>query len=110
MSKTIVQINFTTSLTKDDYDAGAVQAAGLFTGVPGLLWKIWLRDEETGGAGGIYLFESAEAARDYVNGPIVEMLSKRPDVSDVSIRIYGYVEGATEVTRGPVGMAPSLAA
>jgi hypothetical protein len=30
---------------------------------PGLIWKIWLEDRETGHAGGIYLFEDAAAAR-----------------------------------------------
>lgn len=110
MSRTIVQINFTTTMTKDEHDAGASQVAARLTEVPGLIWKIWLRDEEIGGAGGIYLFESAEAARAYADGPIIAMLSNRPDVSDLSVRLYGYLEGATEITRGPVGMAPFKAA
>jgi len=32
---------------------------------PGLVWKIWLEDRETGRAGGVYLFEDAAAARRY---------------------------------------------
>ena len=32
---------------------------------PGLMWKIWLEDRETGHAGGIYLFEDAIAAKRY---------------------------------------------
>ena len=31
----------------------------------GLVWKIWLEDRETGHAGGIYLFEDADAAERY---------------------------------------------
>jgi hypothetical protein len=31
----------------------------------GLLWKIWLEDRETAHAGGIYLFEDADAAARY---------------------------------------------
>lgn len=109
MSKTIVQINFTTTMNKSDYDAGAAQAAGLFAQIPGLLWKIWLSDE-AGAAGGIYLFESAEAARAYVNGPIIDMLRARPDVSEVSIRTFGYAEHATALTRGPVETISAIAA
>ena len=32
---------------------------------PGLAWKVWLEDRETGHAGGIYLFEDAAAASRY---------------------------------------------
>ena len=34
-------------------------------GEPGLVWKIWLENRETGHAGGIYLFEDAAAAARY---------------------------------------------
>ena len=34
-------------------------------GEPGLVWKIWLEDRDTGHAGGIYLFEDAVAAERY---------------------------------------------
>jgi hypothetical protein len=32
---------------------------------PGLMWKIWLENSESGHAGGIYLFEDAAAAQRY---------------------------------------------
>ena len=32
---------------------------------PGLVWKIWLEERETGHAGGVYLFEDAAAAQRY---------------------------------------------
>jgi hypothetical protein len=32
---------------------------------PGLMWKVWLENRETGHAGGIYLFEHAAAAERY---------------------------------------------
>ncbi len=34
-------------------------------GEPGLLWKIWTENPDTGRAGGIYLFGSAEQAEAY---------------------------------------------
>jgi hypothetical protein len=34
-------------------------------GEPGLVWKIWLEDRETGHAGGVYLFEDTAAAQRY---------------------------------------------
>jgi putative monooxygenase ydhR len=32
---------------------------------PGLVWKLWLENRDTGHAGGIYLFENAAAAERY---------------------------------------------
>jgi hypothetical protein len=32
---------------------------------PGLVWKIWLEDRQTGYAGGVYLFDGAAAAQRY---------------------------------------------
>ena len=32
---------------------------------PGLVWKVWLENRETGHAGGIYLFDDAAAAERY---------------------------------------------
>ncbi len=34
---------------------------------PGIIWKIWTEDKGTGKAGGIYLFESEETARSYLD-------------------------------------------
>jgi hypothetical protein len=39
--------------------------AGDIAGENGLVWKIWLENFETGHAGGIYLFEDADAAERY---------------------------------------------
>jgi hypothetical protein len=39
--------------------------AGDIVSEPGLIWKIWLEDRETGHAGGIYLFEGIAAAERY---------------------------------------------
>jgi Putative mono-oxygenase ydhR len=39
--------------------------AGDIAGEPGLIWKIWLENRETGHAGGIYLFDRAAAAERY---------------------------------------------
>lgn len=34
---------------------------------PGMIWKIWTEDKTTGKAGGIYLFESEETAKSYLD-------------------------------------------
>lgn len=32
---------------------------------PGFLWKVWIEDPAEGASGGVYLFDTAEHARDY---------------------------------------------
>lgn len=56
MSATILQINFDYDGSWDDYEAGNAAAAGQIAGIPGLGWKVWLKNVATGEAGGIYLF------------------------------------------------------
>lgn len=49
-------------------DAMATAMDGLardIAGEPGLIWKIWTENAETGRAGGIYLFETPEQAAAY---------------------------------------------
>jgi hypothetical protein len=40
--------------------------AGEIAQQPGLLWKLWGENPETGRASGVYLFETAEAAEAYI--------------------------------------------
>ena len=42
--------------------------------VPGLIWKLWLENPETRTVGGVYLFESEEALRRFIDGPIAAAL------------------------------------
>ena len=40
---------------------------------PGLIWKIWTENPETERAGGIYLFETSEAAQAYATKHIARL-------------------------------------
>jgi hypothetical protein len=48
-----------------DFTDAAQAIARDVAGEPGLVWKIWLEDRETGHAGGIYLFADEAAAARY---------------------------------------------
>lgn len=48
----IVQINFPYTESRAEIENHSEEAAGRFTGVDGLVWKIWLVDEATKTAGG----------------------------------------------------------
>ena len=66
MAHTLLQFDFPFPGPWGGEMATAMQ--GLATDIatePGLVWKVWTETAEEGGAGGIYLFDSAEAAAAY---------------------------------------------
>ena len=64
---------------------------------PGIVWKIWLENRESGHAGGIYLFEDAAAAERYrekherrlaasgLTGVTANVLSVNPELSRLTM-------------------------
>lgn len=79
-------------------------------GEPGLVWKIWLEDRESGHAGGIYLFEDAAGAQRYrekherrlaamgLTGVTANTLSVNPELSLLTMAASAL---------GQAGMSPS---
>jgi hypothetical protein len=105
MLPTIVQINYKLNTDKANYVNLAHPAAQVIAAVEGLQWKIWLFNEAEGGAGGIYLFDSQEAAQRFLQGPIPAGLRENPAFSDITVKLFETVEDLTQVTRGPIGLA-----
>lgn len=99
----LLQVNFDWNVTEAEAAAySTAEKAKLFWIVPGLSWKIWLRDPETGKSGGIYLFKDRASAQAYVDGPIAAAVRKFPKSSNHSFTIFDVREENTAVTGGPV--------
>ena len=58
------------------------ESVDAFAEVPGLRFKAWISDETTERWGAIYLWESAEAARQELPGRVRELIGKDPDVGE----------------------------
>lgn len=72
-----------------------------FEEVPGLRFKAWISDESTERWGAVYLWESAEAARQELPSRARELIGKEPDIGeefDVEATIEGVFE-AEELSR-----------
>lgn len=70
---------------------------------PGLRWKLWTEAPDTGRAGGIYLFDSREAAEAYrtKHGARLTAIG----ITDIRSIIFGVNEGLSAITRGPLEAA-----
>lgn len=66
--------------------------------VPGLVCKVWTENQETGEAGGIYLFED-EASLDAYLEPKIERL-KEFGIQGIRARKFDINEPLTHITRG----------
>ena len=76
----ILQVNYRRENGQDD----AEQAARLqhdaenIAQLPGLVWKVWMDDDEQQRAGGLYLFDSEEHARAFGDGILPKALAVFP--------------------------------
>jgi hypothetical protein len=66
----------------------------------GLIWKIWTENRETQTAGGIYLFESGELARAYLQKHTARLQAL--GITDISAAVFDINIELTRITRGPV--------
>jgi hypothetical protein len=67
-----------------------------FAEVPGLRFKAWLSDEATERWGAIYVWESAEAARQELPSRARELIGKEPDIGE-EFDVEATIEGAFAV-------------
>lgn len=102
MSQKLLQVNLKFSLSKAELEAAWLDAAQPIAETPGLRWKVWLMNEAEHEAGGIYLFESEDAAQSYLAGPIVAASKASPGISNISAKLFDVLERHTDITRGPV--------
>jgi hypothetical protein len=67
---------------------------------PGLVWKIWTENAETGEGGGIYLFEDQTSLERYL-----EEHTKRLEsfgVADIRAKTFDVNDGLDRITRAPI--------
>lgn len=104
MAQRIVQVNAKLLVSPEEFERqNGSDGARFFAGVPGLLWKIWLINRETGEAGGIKLFADETICAEYINGPIMAQLAEYPLWTDFSYRVFDYLPAQSAITRAPVG-------
>ena len=67
---------------------------------PGFIWKIWTEKESEQVAGGIYLFESEETAKAYLNKHTKRL--KDLGVQEVNAKILDVNDKLSLIDKGPI--------
>jgi hypothetical protein len=102
MAKKIVQINFNYEMTAEELDKGAAGFVNPVLEVPGLIWKIWILNQQEKLTGGIYLFQDGVSAKAYVEGPICDQLRSIPAFRNVTMKLFDIMEEQSKTTHAPV--------
>ena len=102
----ILQINFKLNVAPAEYRKICESVAQAIADVPGLVWKVWLLNEQDGEAGGIYLFQDERSLAAYLSGPIIRQIKSLPELREISAKWFETIPEVTVVTRGPI---PALA-
>lgn len=67
---------------------------------PVLISKVYLADAETNTYGGVYSWQDAQAMEDFMKGELWRFVETHPNVTNLTWKDFGILEGPTRVTRG----------
>ncbi len=104
----VVQINIDHDLSPAELEAGSADSlkfAETVAQLPGIHWKIWIGDESRHELGGIYLFASERAAKDFLAGPVFAAIRSNPRFQKVDAKVFDVNEAASLITKAPLPVA-----
>lgn len=103
MKERILQLNFRVKVPGSEYQTAVAPLAEDFAAVPGLRWKIWYqKNERTGEAGGIYLFEDQTSLDRFMESPLTKQVMGHPALSDFNAKQFDILERESLTTRAPI--------
>lgn len=98
----VLQINFTYDMTATEFEENFAPLAEPIAKVEGMVWKVWVINDENKEAGGIYLFEDAASVNAYLNGEIVAGLAVHPQITDIVVKQFDVMVNPSSITRAPL--------
>ena len=85
---TVLHLRFKLRVPPDVLLAHSREAATIIASVEGLIWKIWVMQEEEFEMGGMYLFANRETAEAYLNHPVIQAVRSSPAVVSAHSQIW----------------------
>ena len=75
-------------INHDDFMQIADTAAPAFAGVPGLVSKVWLCDQENNTYGGVYIWETEEAMQNYLESELFHGVGANPALANAESKEF----------------------
>ncbi|MFL4475954.1 monooxygenase [Paeniglutamicibacter sp. MACA_103] len=95
----LVQVDFPSDGPFGDEMAnGYAELAHSIAREPGLVWKLWTENNETGEAGGIYLFTTEEDARAYLKMHSARLAGW--GITGIRGKVFAVNRSLSQITRG----------
>ncbi|MEJ2308843.1 MAG: YdhR family protein [Gammaproteobacteria bacterium] len=102
----IMYVRIKSDLDPEELDRRVNERKPLFLEVPGLIQKMYGRDEATGDVCGIYFFESKEALAAFRETELAKTIAAAYEATDIRIEVYD-VLFPLRPERGPLQELPS---
>jgi hypothetical protein len=99
---TVLHLRFKLRVPPNVLLAHSREAATTIASVEGLIWKIWVFQEEESGIGGMYLFANRETAEAYLNHPVIQAVSSNPAVVSTESQLWDVESSLSALTRAPL--------
>jgi len=81
----IVTVTYQLTVPVEEFRTKAERAAKQIARAPGLRWKIWGLDRNTGTGTSYYLFDNVDSAAAFAKGPIIAAMRDDPATIHVSV-------------------------
>ena len=102
MSQKMLVTNYNYNVSREEYENMTSQLGQAFADVPGLIWKIWVIDEEKKEAGAVYLFENDEALQTFKGSALVASVLSHPALSNFDFKEREILTEVSETARAPL--------
>jgi hypothetical protein len=99
---TVLHLRYKLRVPPKVFLARSYEAASVIASVEGLIWKIWVLQEEKFEMGGMYLFANRETAEAYLNHPVVQAVSSNPAVVSAQSQLWDVESSLSVLTRAPL--------
>ena len=99
---TVLHLRFKLRVPPGALLAHCREAATIMASIEGLIWKIWVLQEEEFEMGGVYLFANRETAEAYLNHPVTQAVRSNPAVVSTQSQLWDVESSLSALTRAPL--------
>lgn len=98
----VLYLRFKLRVPPHAFLAHSQEAATIIASLEGLIFKIWIFQEEQLEIGGVYLFANRETAEAYLKHPVVQAVCSNPAVVSTHSQLWDVESSLSALTRTPV--------